>query len=180
MGTDLSGTAKRVGYGASSVIHVSLGIAAAQMAMGSSGSGGSKQTYVAQLLQAPFGASMLGAVGVAVIITGVVQLVKAVKTKFEDKLKTGEMSYTERVWAIRIGRFGLAARGVVFPIIGMFLIQAAINHGPSRVKGVGGALREIASQSYGPWLLALIAAGLTAYGAHMLVNARFRRIPDHR
>lgn len=76
----------------------------------------------------------------------------------------------------RAGRFGLAARGVVFSIIGGFLIVAAVQSDPNESRGLGGALRALAEQPYGPWLLGVTAAGLIAYGIYSVMLARYRRM----
>ena len=39
-----------------------------------------------------------------------------------------------------------------------------------------GALAKLAHQSYGPFLLGLVAAGLVAFGLYSLSDARYRRI----
>jgi len=44
------------------------------------------------------------------------------------------------------------------------------------VRGLDGALQALAEQPYGPWLLGIVALGLVAYGVHMGVQARYRRI----
>ncbi|NEQ27723.1 MAG: DUF1206 domain-containing protein [Microcoleus sp. SIO2G3] len=53
-----------------------------------------------------------------------------------------------KTWATRIGRFGLAARGIVYSIIGFFLIQAARLSNSNRVRGLEGALDSLARQPY--------------------------------
>jgi hypothetical protein len=70
----------------------------------------------------------------------------------------------------------LSARGVVFGIIGVFLIQAALNSNASQARGLSGALRALEQQSYGQWVLGVVALGLVAYGLYMFVLARYRRI----
>lgn len=177
VGTDGKGIAKRIGYVASGAIHGALCVAAYQMASGGGGGGSSKKTWVAQLLAEPFGAFLVGAGALGLIVFGLQQLHKAWTVDFTKKMKTAEMSPQERTWAIRLGRVGLAARGVILPLMGVFLMRAALQHDASEVKGLGATLREISSQPYGPWLLALVAAGLIAYGVHMLANAKYRRIP---
>jgi hypothetical protein len=87
------------------------------------------------------------------------------------------MSATERKWTKRSGQAGLAARGVVFCIIGVFLIQAALSANPEEARGLGGALDTLAAQPYGPYLLGAVALGLVGYGVYCAVNARYRRIP---
>ncbi len=70
----------------------------------------------------------------------------------------------------------LAARGVVFGIVGGFLLLAALRTSPGEARGVGGALKALQQQPFGPWLLGVVALGLIAYGIFELVKARYRRI----
>ena len=86
------------------------------------------------------------------------------------------MSVTEQRWAARSGQLGFAARGVVYLMLGSFLIQAALRHNPEEAGGIGRALRELSNQPYGPWLLGIVALGLVAYGFFCFVLARYRRI----
>jgi hypothetical protein len=51
-----------------------------------------------------------------------------------------------------------------------------MRHDPSRARGLEGALDALASQPYGQWLLAFVAAGLACYGAYCFVEARYRRL----
>jgi hypothetical protein len=37
-------------------------------------------------------------------------------------------------------------------------------------------LRKLAHQAYGQWLLGLVAAGVFAYGAFCLIQARYREV----
>ena len=175
-GTDAKGVAARLGYVLSAGAHIALGVAAAQMLAGGGGGGASKKSWIGEAMGDPVGIAIIGLLGAFVVGAGVYQLYKAKTAKFEEDLKTAEMSPKERSWVVRIGRFGLAARGVIFPIIGIYLIQAAITTDPSKAKGVGGALRELSQQPFGTFLLLVVAAGLVAYGVHMVVNARYRRI----
>lgn len=75
-----------------------------------------------------------------------------------------------------LGRVGYAARGVAFAIIGMLLAAAGLHARPEEARGLGGALTTLAEQPFGPWLLGAVAVGFVAYGAFMLVQARYRRI----
>jgi choline-glycine betaine transporter len=77
---------------------------------------------------------------------------------------------------VQVGRFGLAARGIVIGIAGVFLIVAALRFDPSEATGLGGALQELLKQSFGSWLLGVAALGLTAYGPLMLAVARYGQI----
>ena len=75
-----------------------------------------------------------------------------------------------------ICRFGLIARGVVFLIIGGFLIVAAWRFSSGDVVGLQGALQTLQQQPYGWILLAVVALGLCAFGIYSLIEARYRRI----
>jgi hypothetical protein len=177
-GTDAEGLVKRTGYFISGVIYAGLGIAAVRLLTGSGGGGGSNaDSRTATLMEQPFGLWLVGIVGATIIGYGLYQLYKAKEASFFDKLKTGQMSATERTWTKRSGRAGLAARGVVFGIIGFFLIQAALSANPQEARGLGGALDTLAAQPYGPYLLGLVALGLVGYGVYCGVNARYRKIP---
>jgi type IV secretory pathway VirB2 component (pilin) len=178
-GRDAKGVIKRIGYAISGAIYGFLGVEAVRIVMGSSsGSGGEQQAedWTAQLLAQPFGQWLVAIVGVILIGTGLYQGYRAYSAKFKQKLKLNEMSVTEQTWAVRSGRLGFAARGVVYLLLGGFLIQAALTSNPEEAGGIGQALRELVEQPYGPWLLGLVAAGLVAYGFFCFVLARYRRI----
>lgn len=176
--SDKKRIAKRLGYGASGVLHILLGVWAASVlfGFGTGGGGGSKQSWTAQVLAAPGGQFLIGAVGVAVVAAGLYQLVKAYQRKFMKNLDRSHMSPKEVKAARSVGMAGLAARGVVFGIIGWFLVRAAVNYSPGQVEGLGGVLRTIASAAYGPWLLGLVALGLLAYGIYCAFMARYGKI----
>ena len=65
---------------------------------------------------------------------------------------------------------------VAFGLIGLFALKAAIDYAPKKAVGLDGALATIAQQSYGGYLLAIVAAGLIAFGVYSIADARFRRI----
>lgn len=177
-GTDGKGLVKRAGYVASGVIHTMLGVTAIQMVTGGGGGGGGKKTWIAKLMAVDtVGPILVGVAGVCVLGYALYQVYKGWTMKFKEALQTGEMSQTEEKAATISGRIGLVARGVVFAIIGGYVVKAAATQSPGSAKSVGGALSEIASQSYGVFLLAIVAAGLIAYAALQLVLARYRKIP---
>jgi hypothetical protein len=168
------GLATRAGFVGSGLLHAGLAMTAA--GMGLTGGSGSVRQWVARTLAEPGGWWLVGAVGATVIGAGLYQFFTAWTTKFEERLRVGRMSPGARTWARRIGRFGLAARGVTFLIVGWFLVRAAQNVSAREVKDMGGALRMLAGQEYGAWLLGIVAWGLVSYGLLSFVNAKYRRI----
>ena len=65
---------------------------------------------------------------------------------------------------------------VVFALIGWFLFKAAIDFEPKEAVSLDGALSALGSGSNGPLLLGLIAAGLIAFAAYSLADARYRKV----
>jgi uncharacterized protein DUF1206 len=177
-GADARGIAVRVVYFVIGLIYAVLAYSAVQIAMSARRSGGdtTQRSWTAWLLAQPLGPWLVGLVGMSVIGVGLYQFYKAYTADFREKLKVREMSRDEKKWLIRVGRFGLAARGFVFGIIGGYLIAAAIQSDPSQTRGLGGALRALAGQPYGQWLLGITATGLIAYGIFSMMLARYRRM----
>ena len=177
-----SGLADRLGYLISGCFYTSLVpftiklLMGAPSAGGDGGSGGS-QPFTARLLAAPGGVWLLGAIGVAwLIMSGLGQIYEALTARFRCDLESWQMSHDQLESATLVGRIGFAARGVAFSIIGVFLIQAAVNHDAYRNTGLDGALAALAAQPPGPWLLGLVAAGLICFGAFSLCCARWIRV----
>jgi len=178
-GSGAKGIAIRFGYFFIGLIHASLAFSAAKLVMGSGGgSKGDSQSkeWTAFLLEQSFGQLIVAAIGIGFLIYAVYQFYKAYTSKFREKLITSEMSNQTENFAIRFGQFGLSARGVVFGIIGVFLIMAAMNSNPNEARGLSGALRALEQQTYGQILLGTVAIGLIAYGLFMFVMARYRRM----
>ena len=176
-GRDAKGVVKRLDHVLNGLFHAALAFSAGQLALGSGGGGGgSPDDWTETLMSQPLGRWLALAAGAVIFCAGLYQFYKAYKADFRDELKSHEMSRREEAWTTRSGRLGYAARGVVFGVIGVFLLQAALQAEPQEVRGLGGALETLARQPFGPYLLGLVAAGLVAYGAFMFVVARYRRI----
>lgn len=161
---------------ASAVVYGSLVGSAIALLTGNGGGGGDARSRTAELMSQPFGRWLVGLVGAAVIGAAIYEFASAVRADFRWKMAYGRVSAAAETWLVRLGRWGLAARGVVFAIIGGFLIVAAWRADPSRARGLGESLETLERQPFGPWLLGLVAIGLALYGAHQIVKARLRRI----
>jgi hypothetical protein len=179
-GTDFKGVAKRVGNFGKGVIHVALVVAVVRMLRGTGSGGGDDgqgaRDWTAWLMSFPMGQWLVALVGLGVTGYGARQIYRAWVSKLDDPLNLGQMSPGGRAWTVRFSRFGMAARGVVFGIIGMFLVVAAYRSNPREVKGVGEALATLERQPYGPILLGVVALGLISYGLFQFILARYRRI----
>jgi hypothetical protein len=152
-----------VGYGG-------FAVSALRLALGGErphGELAQSRAWTADLLHLPGGPWLLGAIGAGVAVFGLVEVFRGLSGSFLRVFKE------RRVWIARIGRVGLAARGVVFTILGGFVIAAACLEDAHEVKGLDGALRAL-DRAGGGWVLALAGAGLAAYGVYMFCEARYR------
>jgi uncharacterized protein DUF1206 len=166
----LAALASGLAYGALCVLAVEILIGS-----GSSSSTDPKSS-TAGILGWPGGQWIVGAIGVVMIGVALYQGYRGITQKFLDDSKTEEMSPPVRKWIGRVGTVGHLARMVVFGLIGVFLVKAAIDYNPETAVGVDGALAKLANQSYGSVLLGIVAAGLIAFALYSLSDARYRRI----
>ena len=169
---------ERVAAFGSGVVYAVLCAIAVGILLGSGGGGSSGNAHkeTAGVLGWPGGTWIVGIAGAVLIGAGLYQGYRGITRKFLEDSKTEEMSSAILKWIKWIGTFGHLARLVVFGLVGVFLIKAAVDYNPRKAVGIDGALAKLAHQSYGPFLLGLVAAGLIAFGVYSLSDARFRRI----
>lgn len=177
-GNDGKGIAKRIFFGISAVIHASLAVYVFTTLLSSGGGGDSggdgTQGIVGKVMAwGMIGRLLVAAVGAGIGGFGVQQLIKAWKVDLSDHLSLGGMSEKTRKLTIYTGRAGLAARGIVFVMVGLFFITAAWQYDSSEAGGTGAALSVLGRY---PWILGLVAIGLACYGVYMLIKAKYRRI----
>ena len=151
-------------------------LAVSVLAGASSQSSSNPHKSAAGVLGWPAGQWIVGAAGAIFIGVALYQGYKGVSRKFLEEDKTEEMGPTTRRWFTRIGVVGHLARMVAFGLIGIFVVKAAIDYAPSKAVGLDGALSKLAHHAYGPYLLAVVAAGLVAFGLYSIADARYRRI----
>jgi hypothetical protein len=177
-GEDAKKWAKRAGSLGRAAIYAALAYTSVKLLTGGSGSGSQNERAretAGQILSWPAGTWLVGLAGAIVIGVGLWNAYRGLTRKFAERWRSG-MGSTAHRWACRIGVAGHLARGVVFTLIGVFVIRAAIQYDPSEAIGLDGALQKLAAADYGPYLLGLTAAGLIAYGVYCLVDARYRDV----
>lgn len=79
-------------------------------------------------------------------------------------------------WIEWLGRIGLAGKGLSYAIVAILAIDVATGH-DGRTRDRQGALRAIADESYGLYLLVALAAGFGSYAVWRFVQALLDR--DH-
>lgn len=177
-GSDAKGIALRIASVFKGLFYGILGIESARKLMGDGGGrqdDASAQHWSASVLDKPFGKTLLMLIGLGLVVYGIYQITRAVRSKLGRALAIGSIPLEVRKSVVSISRFGIAARGVVFALIGYFTLRAATNHSAGEAKGLAGVLDAVAGGG-GSLGLGVIAIGLVSYGVYELVNSRYRRI----
>ena len=167
---------ERVAALASGIAYGLICVVAIEILLGSGGGSHSPKKPAAGVLGWPGGTWLVGLAGAVTIGVALYQGYKGITKKFLDDSKVEEMGETTKRWIGRLGMVGHVARAIVFGLIGVFLVKAAIDFNPNKVVGLDGALAKLLNQPYGPFLLGVVAAGLLAFALYSLSDARYRRI----
>lgn len=175
------GKGLRVLYGASGFLHIYLAYMAAGAVLSGLGvMGGGKsgdqsaQSGTSWLMSQGFGRWLVGAAGVVAFGISISQLVVAYRAKFREKLALRDMHAWEKIAMITLGRMGFCARALLIALVGLFLVQAAVNSDSDNAGGMAKALATLMEQPFGPWLLGATAAGLIAHGLFNWAMMRYR------
>ena len=180
-GRDAKGIAQRVGFAVSGISYLLLALATFNLIRGTSVAQNGAQTAQLQqtagtILSKPWGAWVIGLVALIIIGLGLLQMYQGVRRDFDQQFNPYALNSNQRKWISRLGRFGAAARGLVFTLIGLFLLLAAYHKDPSLAKGIDGVLASILHQPYGLWLLGIVALGLIAFGIYSALSGFWLRL----
>jgi hypothetical protein len=169
------GVLQRLGYAVSGLGHAGLLFLTLRYLAGA-GSTHSKG-WIAFLLAQPAGAWLLGLVGVSWIIgAGLGQIVAGVRGTFKSELRLEHMHGSWRRIMPLLGRAGALARGLLFSIIGIFLVQTALRRNPGDAEGMEDAWLALLHEPYGRWILAVAALGIISFGLYSMLCARWMRV----
>jgi hypothetical protein len=167
----------RVAALASGIAYGAMCILAIEILLGAGGgTTASPKKATAGVFGWPHGTLIVGIAGAVMIGVGLYQGYRGITKKFLDDSKTAEMSRRTRELISFLGTVGHLARMIVFGLIGIFLIKAAVDYNARAAVGLDGALAKIVHRSYGPFLLGIVAVGLIAFALYSLSDARYRKI----
>jgi hypothetical protein len=157
------------------VVVVGLGVSAIRLVTGS-GSGGSgnqqQQEFTARLLALPAGRVLVAVAAAIVLGVAIAAAAKGIKRSFLEDLNTGELPAGTRRWVERLGMFGYLAKAVVFALVAVLVGFAALSSDAGKAGGLDAALRTLAAQPFGPFLLVVVALGFAAFGVYCFAAAR--------
>ena len=177
IGDDFKGFVTRFGFALSAIFYGFLAFTAAKMIFTSSGSsgGGGNESIVSTLLSKPFGQVLVGIVGAAFLGKSIYQFYKAYSGKFKENVQAAELDSKVENMVLKTGYIGYTARGVVVAVISYLMFRAAFSANSSAAGGTKDAFSFLQNE-FGTIVLAVIAAGLLAYGFFMIVKARYKTL----
>jgi hypothetical protein len=177
-GKDAHGILDRLGFVWSGISYAALAVFAFQLFAGSGqiAARDSTQTTIARILAYPAGEWAAVAIGLVAIGVGIYQFVMAYTASFKKDLKRDEMTKAQEDFVVGLGRLGFFARGVVFTLVGWFVLQGGLHRDPNRVHGFSGAFLFLLTQPYGHLLLGTVALGFVALGLHSFAAARWIKL----
>jgi hypothetical protein len=174
-GDDAKGVARRLGSAVRGLAHGALALAAFHLATGSDDDGGGGTRELAsRSVELAGGSWFLWVAAAGVLAYACYQLYRAYAARLGSQLDLGAVSAGVGRWVIGLSRAGIAARGIVFGLIGVLLVRAAEHEAPEEAGGIRDSLEMLGRM--GRWPLAVVALGLVAYAVYELLNARYRRI----
>jgi Domain of Unknown Function (DUF1206) len=160
---------------ASGIVYAGLCVIAVRLLLGSTNTA-SPGKATGGVLGWPGGPWLVGLGGALFTGVALYQGYRAFTKDFLEDAKTEQMGPATRAWIGWIGSVGYLARMIVFGLVGVFLIKAAVEYDPQAAVGLDGALAKVVRQPAGPILLGLVAAGLIAFAIYSWSDARYRRI----
>jgi hypothetical protein len=172
------GIAQRFGFATSALAYAGLLVATLRLLTGPQHHMAKPYDVSAGLLAKPFGVWLFVSIALFWIVAGIGEIARGWRGSFKEDLDLGRVGPAERGWAMRLGRFGTVARGVVFTVTGMLLVATALHSNPDRASGMDGALLGLARQPFGRTLLAAAGLGLIAFGVFSAMCARWMRMGD--
>ncbi len=130
---------------------------------------------VGSLLGEPWGKPVVIGMGLAIIAAALFIARHGFGRRFAEEHDYSSTGPGTRRVVTRLGQIGYLALGGVYGFAGVLVIVSAVQSQPEKATGLDVALKTAAAQPYGPAVLCLIAAGLTAFGVFCFFDARFRR-----
>lgn len=152
------------------VVFLALAVLAARVATGSGGGGGEKRTtdVTAAVMEHPLGRVAVGAVGIGILVAGVVHVVRGWRRTFLANLRERPPRAV-----VVAGRLGYVAKGLALGVVGVLFLAAALQDDPQEAGGMDAALTSLLDLPAGPWILTAVGLGIACYGVFSFARARY-------
>ncbi|MDJ0594731.1 MAG: DUF1206 domain-containing protein [Pleurocapsa sp. MO_226.B13] len=166
---------KRIGYIMSALSYTGVAYTAVRIALGLGEYDDTLEDLANELFEQPLGEWLIFFGGVAIATIGIFYVYGAYTGSYISEFDSSDIHHRLEKWSRRIGKIGVASRGVAFVLTGIYFTLAAIVGNSELAGGLQNAFRVLATQPFGWLWLGAIGLGLIAYGLYMFVAARYRR-----
>ena len=174
---DRPGAGPRLKSLARAIIYAGFAYLTFTVIAGTARSQASRQRDItAAAMQHTTGRALVGVAGLIVVGCGITLIVEGARKKFMKYLQTTQMSAKMRRVVKLLGMTGTIARGLVFALAGVLVIEAAVTHKAAKSGGIDTALLTLRDQPFGEFLMLLAALGLLVFGIYGLCEARWRKV----
>lgn len=177
-GKEASDILRRLSYACSGAVYAGVAYSAIEIldGVGSESSTQSLESRALWVMTQPLGRWLVAAGGLMFCGIGCYYFYRSIRAEFRKRFKLHHMSDVAKTWATIVGRVGIAARGVVYLVIGMFAVRAAWEFDPKMIMTTEAALSVFDENPTDEFILATLGIGFIAYGIHMFFQARYRSI----
>ena len=173
-GKDAKGIASRITQIITGLLHGGIGGSVISLALTGRNSGGdSTQDWTQKLMAEPMGHLVIGAAGLIMLGAGIYYAAKGVRGSYQDHLASNPFT----TGFDPVLKAGLIVYGVLLGLVGLSLGYAAVMADPAEAGGLGQALQNIRSVTFGRILLGVAGLGLLAFALYNFVEAAFRVVP---
>ncbi|MEU8412581.1 DUF1206 domain-containing protein [Amycolatopsis japonica] len=167
-------TVRRIVSGIEVVLYGLVSYSAVKIALAGADDG--QGSLVAGILAESYGPVLVTLAGVTVVAVAVFLAQRGFRKTFVRELDFAGATGTARTVTIRLGQVGWIALSAAYGTIGVLTVVAAVTFDPAKASGLDAALKTLSAQPYGGPMLLALAAGIAAFGAFALLDARFRKI----
>ena len=119
---------------------------------------------------------VIGAVGVIIVAAGLYRVFKGITMDVNDELDLSGMSATRRVWTERLGASARSAGAWASASWASSWFARPSTTTPRRPTGLDGALRRLATNTWGVVVVVVVGLGFAAYGIFCVATFTRRRL----
>ena len=154
--------------------YLGLGFIAFRFAIAGSPDRSEAQDLSARLMAAPGGVWVVAAIGLGILVGGVVFVVIGIRGRYLNDLDTERpvVNGTARI----IGGIGYIAKGIAIMTIGVLFLIAAYQTDPGEAGGLDGALESLRRLPSGNVVLSAIALGFILFGLYCFIRTKYERL----
>lgn len=176
-GCDASDILRRISYACSGIVYASIAYSVVEILDSASDKEDrTVEEWAYIVMTKPLGRWLVALGGAVFFGIGCYYFYRAIKAEFRKRFKLHKMSDAAKTIATAAGRIGIAARGIVYVVIGASAVQAAWEFDSEIIKNSEQVLAVFNNNPADELILGILGVGFIAYGVHMGFQAVYRSI----